>query len=207
MVDANCSGDVEFHFMPTTSGKKTVKIALDSKCETVVYTGSVTISADYAVSLSMGTITVTKSVGSTFDFTISAKNIGLNKYDNNILANIFRAEDSSYVTSQSRDAQIAVGSTGKANFSIENLPSGKYIVQAFYYSKGQEVILCTEYGLDFTYSAATAVSEVEAETAGKKVDVFTVGGVKVRSQVDADEAAHNLQSGIYLIDGKKVYVK
>lgn len=207
MVDANCSGDVEFHFMPTTSGKKTVKIALDSKCENVVYTGSVTISADYAVSLSMGTITVTKSVGSTFDFTISAKNIGLNKYDNNILANIFRAEDASYVTSQSRDAQIAVGSTGKANFSIENLPSGKYIVQAFYYSKGQKVILCTEYGLDFTYSAATAVSEVEAETAGKKVDVFTIGGVKVRSQVDADEATDNLPSGIYLIDGKKVYVK
>ena len=205
MVDASCSGDVEFHFMPTTSGKKTVKIALDSKCENVVYTGSVTISADYAVSLSMGTITVTKSVGSTFDFTISAKNIGLNKYDNNILANIFRAEDASYVTSQSRDAQIAVGSTGKANFSIENLPSGKYIVQAFYYSEGQEVILCTEYGLDFTYSAATEVAEVEA--ADKLVDVFTLGGIRVRSQVKADEALDNLPAGTYLIGGKKVYVK
>ena len=67
--------------------------------------------------------------------------------------------------------------------------------------------MCTESGLDFTYSAATAVSEVEAETAGKKVDVFTVGGVKVRSQVDADEATDNLPSGIYLIGGKKVYVK
>ena len=33
---------------------------------------------------------------------------------NNILANIFRAEDASYVTSQSRDAQIAVGSTGNS---------------------------------------------------------------------------------------------
>ena len=208
-IDINATGDVLIHFTPTSSGTKTVKIALDSNCEKVVYTGKVTISADYSVTLSDGVVTVKSNRGATLDFSVSAKNSGITKYDNDLEVIIYKAGDDMWipVALYTKDVQIASGATASVDFSIGNLSSGQYLIRVLYISQNTEYDLCYKSPVNFTYSAATAVSEVEAETAGKKVDVFTVGGVKVRSQVDADEATDNLPSGIYLIDGKKVYVK
>lgn len=53
---------------------------------------------------------------------------------------------------------------------------------------------------------ATGVSAVEAE-AEHPVDVFTLDGVKVRSQVSAGEATVGLPRGIYVVDKRKVAVE
>ena len=53
----------------------------------------------------------------------------------------------------------------------------------------------------------TGIDGVTAEDGDQLVDVYTVGGVKVREQVRAAEATQGLQGGIYIVNGKKVAVK
>lgn len=57
------------------------------------------------------------------------------------------------------------------------------------------------------FEDATGIDRVEAEDGNHLVDVYTLGGVKVRGQVRAAEATRGLQPGIYVIDGKKVAVE
>lgn len=57
------------------------------------------------------------------------------------------------------------------------------------------------------FEGATGIGDVETEDVNRLVDVYTLGGVKVRGQVRAAEATRGLQSGIYVIDGKKVAVE
>ena len=57
------------------------------------------------------------------------------------------------------------------------------------------------------FEGATGIDRVEAEDGNQLVDVYTLGGVKVRGQVRAAEATRGLQSGIYVIGGKKVAVE
>ena len=57
------------------------------------------------------------------------------------------------------------------------------------------------------FEDATGIDRVEAEDGNQLVDVYTLGGVKVRGQVRAAEATRGLQSGIYVIGGKKVAVE
>ena len=52
----------------------------------------------------------------------------------------------------------------------------------------------------------TGVDGIEAE-GNALVDVYTIGGVQVRSQVAASEATDGLAKGIYIVNGKKVVVK
>ena len=57
-------------------------------------------------------------------------------------------------------------------------------------------------------SGCTSGSKYVIEGSGDQlVDVYTVGGVKVREQVRAAEATQGLQGGIYIVNGKKVAVK
>ena len=53
----------------------------------------------------------------------------------------------------------------------------------------------------------TGIDGVTAEDGDQLVDVYTVGGVKVREQVRAAEATQGLQGGIYIVNRKKVAVK
>lgn len=57
------------------------------------------------------------------------------------------------------------------------------------------------------FEGATGIGDVETEDVNRLVDVYTLGGVKVRGQIRAAEATRGLQSGIYVIDGKKVAVE
>ena len=57
------------------------------------------------------------------------------------------------------------------------------------------------------FEGATGIGDVETEGVNRLVDVYTLGGVKVRGQVRAAEATRGLQPGIYVIDGKKVAVE
>lgn len=52
----------------------------------------------------------------------------------------------------------------------------------------------------------TGVDGIEAE-GNALVDVYTIGGVQVRSQVEASGATDGLAKGLYIVDGKKVVVK
>ena len=52
----------------------------------------------------------------------------------------------------------------------------------------------------------TGVEGIAAEE-DALVDVYTIGGVQVRSQVAASEATDGLAKGIYIVNGKKVVVK
>lgn len=52
----------------------------------------------------------------------------------------------------------------------------------------------------------TGVDGIEAE-GNALVDVYTIGGVMVRSQVAASGATDGLAKGLYIVDGKKVVVK
>ena len=57
------------------------------------------------------------------------------------------------------------------------------------------------------FEDATGIDRVEAEDGNHLVDVYTLGGVKVRGQVRAAGATRGLQPGIYLVGGKKVAVE
>ena len=53
----------------------------------------------------------------------------------------------------------------------------------------------------------TEIGEVlagEAAGADRPVDVYTLGGVKVKAGVKKSEALDGLRHGIYIVDGKKV---
>ena len=52
----------------------------------------------------------------------------------------------------------------------------------------------------------TGVEGIAAEE-DALVDVYTIGGVQVRSQVEASGATDGLAKGLYIVDGKKVVVK
>lgn len=52
----------------------------------------------------------------------------------------------------------------------------------------------------------TGINEVGVSEQGA-VDVYTISGVKVRSQVDASHATEALPQGIYVVNGKKVVVR
>ena len=58
------------------------------------------------------------------------------------------------------------------------------------------------------YAEATTVKVAvlagEAAGADRPVDVYTLGGVKVKSGVKKGEALDGLRHGIYIVDGKKV---
>ncbi len=58
--------------------------------------------------------------------------------------------------------------------------------------------------IEGTISSINAVSEAAA---AKSVSVYTLSGVKVRTNVKAENAVNGLPSGIYIVGGKKVLVK
>lgn len=83
--------------------------------------------------------------------------------------------------------------------TVDNFKSGMagYVLKA-----GEEAIEFTE----GDNPAFSGVEDVAAE-APATVNVYTMQGVLVRSGVAADEAAEGLSTGLYIIGGKKVYVK
>lgn len=54
---------------------------------------------------------------------------------------------------------------------------------------------------------ATGIGGVEADGGNATVDVYTVGGVKVKGQVPASEAVKGLAKGVYIVNTKKTVVK
>lgn len=52
-----------------------------------------------------------------------------------------------------------------------------------------------------------AIGQVQVGEAQKVVNVYTLAGVKVRSNVKAENAAKNLPAGLYIVGSKKVIVK
>ena len=56
-----------------------------------------------------------------------------------------------------------------------------------------------------SFEDATGISETMVE--GGLADVYTLGGVEVRHQVDESAATQGLPQGIYIVNGKKVVVK
>ncbi len=55
-------------------------------------------------------------------------------------------------------------------------------------------------------TTTTGITEVEAD-GNEKVDVYTVTGMKVRSQVTRDDALDGLEKGVYIIGNKKYLVR
>ena len=53
-----------------------------------------------------------------------------------------------------------------------------------------------------TDGGTTGVTDIQAKNI--KVDVYTLGGVLIRQQVEAVHALDGLQKGIYIVNGKKI---
>lgn len=53
----------------------------------------------------------------------------------------------------------------------------------------------------------TAITDIFTDGEDAAVDVYTVNGILVRSEVKASDATSGLTPGIYIIGGKKVLVK
>jgi len=60
-----------------------------------------------------------------------------------------------------------------------------------------------------TNGSETSIEQntVNKDSENKIVDVYTIMGIKIRSQVERDEATKNLPLGIYIVGNKKVIVK
>jgi hypothetical protein len=59
---------------------------------------------------------------------------------------------------------------------------------------------------DVTYTANIA-NDIRELTSNRLVDVYTIMGVKVMTDVRVEDVMHLLKRGIYIIDGKKVVVE
>lgn len=58
-----------------------------------------------------------------------------------------------------------------------------------------------------TKDETTDIKNFNVETAGKNVNVYSIDGSQVRSNVSKDKALDGLRSGIYVVDGEKHFVK
>lgn len=54
---------------------------------------------------------------------------------------------------------------------------------------------------------AAGVDNVSVDAQSTNVDVYTIGGMRIKSGVERDDALNGLTPGLYIVDGKKVLVK
>lgn len=137
------------HFTPSSSGTKTVKLTDDVNGNNVLYTGTVTIEASPAASLTI-TPTVANISAGTLNGTVAGvtakvKNNGTSAYSDLIIFRLFSNTDGGTrftATNFSKSVKVSVGSgtTYNTQCSFSDLTPGvRYIVTANYYSNGKLV--------------------------------------------------------------------
>ena len=57
------------------------------------------------------------------------------------------------------------------------------------------------------YVELTGVEDVTADAENRPVDVYTLSGVRIRSNVEPGKALEGLSTGVYIVGNKKVYIK
>lgn len=116
------------------------------------------------------------------------------------------------VSLQAMDASTTLAMTPLG--SISSLQQGvPYLLELYLYENGQDIeIPLSAYTV---IKNATIVSAEEEELLGigdvtvdsPLVDIYTLSGVRIRSNVSEDDALKNLPKGIYILNGRKVLVK
>lgn len=69
------------------------------------------------------------------------------------------------------------------------------------YSSKQEAVTL------YKSTTTTGITDVIVANGNEKVDVYTITGMKVRSQVTRDDALDGLEKGVYIIGNKKYFVR
>lgn len=154
-IEPGTSGNIKFNYLPTSTGSKTVKFALDQEGTKVIATRSITIQNMPSASLT-ATINVQNSStvnneriinGNTFAVQSSIKNNISTAYDEDIVVQLFRItdyRDNTYYGKVMNDITkkytIAGNTTINQNFAFNNLSVGEsYWVRISYYSAGSLV--------------------------------------------------------------------
>ena len=91
--------------------------------------------------------------------------------------------------------------------SLDDLKPGQRLSLSVYSEDPITDTLSDEMLIGVDSEKTTGVEEVAVDSVAARVDVYNLQGVRVRSNVSAQDALNNLPNGIYIVGGKKVIKK
>ena len=154
-----------------------------------------------------------KTIGTTYQVNVQAKNTNNAAYDNKLRAIIYKLRhDGSnigdFVAQQDRHLTLSAGKTKNVAFEFKDLEDGEtYFVWVYYFSNGATVQDGRVFGGQATVNVALGVPGLQADDG--MTDIYNAEGMVMarcrRSQVA--ESLRSLPKGIYMIDGKKTVNK
>ena len=150
-LEENQTGDLTFHFTPTTAGTKTVTFSLNENGTSPLATRTVTINimpeATLATSNKVLNITngaVTNYINSNmYSVETTFTNNGTTAYNEEVTLRLYRVSNGtsgSNVQDVTLPLQLAAGQSKVVRFDCDNVVDGeKYFAWVYYYSAGQQV--------------------------------------------------------------------
>ncbi len=150
-LEENQTGDLTFHFTPTTAGTKTVTFSLNENGTSPLATRTVTINimpeATLATSNKVLNITngaVTNYISSNmYSVETTFTNNGTTAYNEEVTLRLYRVSNGtsgSNVQDVTLPLQLAAGQSKVVRFDCDNVVDGeKYFAWVYYYSAGQQV--------------------------------------------------------------------
>lgn len=139
----NYSSTVVISYTPTSAGTKTLKVTADKSGNNVYCTGSVTVAAPSAASMSM-TYYVTGANSSnnyttysgSLPYVITIKNNGTSVYNDYVVGKLYKkSSDGDYLVAEKNlPFNISAGSQDTGHFTFENLKPGDYYAKFYYYN-------------------------------------------------------------------------
>jgi len=150
-LEENQTGDLTFHFTPTTAGTKTVMFSLNENGTSPLATRTVTINimpeATLATSNKVLNITngaVTNYISSNmYSVETTFTNNGTTAYNEEVTLRLYRVSNGtsgSNVQDVTLPLQLAAGQSKVVRFDCDNVVDGeKYFAWVYYYSAGQQV--------------------------------------------------------------------
>ena len=145
----NASGNVVFHFTPTTAGTKTVKLSLkdDGSNPLISKTVSITAMPEASLTVTNTVLNVTNTssrivTSNKFSVKSVIKNTGNSTYNEDVVLRLYRVTNGnsgSNVQDVSIPVTIAAGGSKTVQFDCDNVVNGeKYFAWVYYFSAGQQ---------------------------------------------------------------------
>ena len=149
-LEQNQTGNLTFHFTPTTAGTKTIMFSLDDKGNSPLATRTVTINTMPAATLSTSnkllnvTSTINKIITSrTYSVETTFTNDGTTAYNEEVTLRLYRVSNGTSGTNVqdvTLPLQLAAGQSKVVRFDCDNVVNGeKYFAWVYYYSEGKQV--------------------------------------------------------------------
>ena len=149
-VEQNQTGDLTFHFTPTTAGTKTVTFSLNENGSSPLATRTVTINTMPEATLNTSnkilnvTSTINKIITSrTYSVETTFTNDGTTAYNEEVTLRLYRVSNGTSGTNVqdvTLPLQLAAGQSKVVRFDCDNVVNGeKYFAWVYYYSEGKQV--------------------------------------------------------------------